>query len=424
MPSALTGLFSNPGTPICKRHMAKLSIQNLNVEGKRVLVRVDFNVPLKDSDGKRVITDDTRIRAALPSIEHLTKNGARVVLMSHLGRPKGERKEEFSLKPTAERLGELIDAPVAFADDCIGDEATSAVDQLENGQILLLENVRYYNEETANDPSFAAKLAAHGDIFVNDAFGTAHRAHASTAGVTDHIDSCAMGFLVERELKYLQDELREPKRPFLVIMGGAKVSDKIEVITALLDKADSFIIGGGMAYTFRKAQGYGIGKSICEDDKLDLALDILKQAEEKNTRFLLPADNLEADDFGEDANTRFTEGYGPDGKGGISDDWEGLDIGPAAIDEFSKEIASAGTIIWNGPMGVFEIEKFSKGTQAIAEAMASSNAVTIIGGGDSVTAVNKYGLADQMTFISTGGGASLELLEGKTLPGIAALSDQ
>lgn len=406
--------------------MAKLTIQDLDLEGKRVLMRVDFNVPLADADdgSQQVITDDTRIRAAMPSIEHLVTNGARLVLMSHLGRPKGERKAEFSLQPAAERLGELINAPVTFIDDCIGDDATAAVTRLENGQVLLLENVRYYNEETANDPEFAAKLASHGDIFVNDAFGTAHRAHASTAGVTDHIDSCAMGKLVEQELKYLQDELREPQRPFLVIMGGAKVSDKIEVITTLLDKADSFIIGGGMAYTFRKAQGYGIGNSIVENDKLDLALEILKQAKEKNTRFLLPADNLEADAFGEEANSRYTEAYGPDGKGGISDGWEGLDIGPTAVEEFSSEIATAGTIIWNGPMGVFEIDKFSKGTQAIAEALAKSNAVTIIGGGDSVTAVNKYGLADQMTFISTGGGASLELLEGKTLPGIASLSDK
>ena len=406
--------------------MAKLTIQDLDIEGKRVLMRVDFNVPLADADdgSPRVITDDTRIRAALPSIEYLLENGARLVLMSHLGRPKGERKAEFSLQPAAERLGELINTPVAFVDDCIGDETAAAVARLENGQVLLLENVRYYNEETANDPEFAAKLAAHGDLFVNDAFGTAHRAHASTAGVTDHIDQCAMGKLVERELKYLQQELREPKRPFLVIMGGAKVSDKIEVITALLDKADSFIIGGGMAYTFRKAQGYGIGNSIVENDKLDLALEILKQAQEKNTRFQLPADNLEADAFSEKANTQYTETYGPDGKGGITDDWEGVDIGPAAVKEFSSEIAAAGTIIWNGPMGVFEIDKFSKGTRASAEAMAKSDAVTIIGGGDSVTAVNKYGLADQMTFISTGGGASLELLEGKTLPGIASLSDK
>jgi len=406
--------------------MPKLTIQDLNVEGKRVLMRVDFNVPLADADegSQRTITDDTRIQAALPSIKHLIDQGARLVLMSHLGRPKGERKAELSLKPAAERLSELIGTPVAFANDCIGDEATAAVAQLENGQVLLLENVRFYNEETENNPEFAAKLAAHGDIFVNDAFGTAHRAHASTAGVTEHIETCAMGNLVERELKYLQEELREPKRPFLVIMGGAKVSDKIEVITALLDKADSFIIGGGMAYTFRKAQGYGIGNSIVENDKLDLALEILKQAEEKNTHFLLPANNLEADAFGEDANIQYTEPFGPDGKGGITDDWEGVDIGPVATEEFSKEIATAGTIIWNGPMGVFEIDKFSKGTQAIAEAMAKSDAVTIIGGGDSVTAVNKYGLADQMSFISTGGGASLELLEGKTLPGIASLSDK
>ncbi|MCF6313959.1 MAG: phosphoglycerate kinase [Verrucomicrobiales bacterium] len=405
--------------------MAKLTIQDLKVEGKRILMRVDFNVPLKDSDdgSQRIITDDTRIRAALPSIEYLLKNGGRVILMSHLGRPKGERKAQFSLKPAADRLSELLGAPVAFADDCIGDTATQAVDQLENGQVLLLENVRYHSEETENDPAFAAQLAAHGDIFINDAFGTAHRAHASTAGVTQDIDQCAMGFLVERELKYLQDELREPKRPFLVIMGGAKVSDKIQVITALLDKADAFIIGGGMAYTFRKAQGYTIGKSICEDDKIELALDILKQAEEKNTQFLLPADNLQADAFGEDANVKYTAPYAG-GSGGIDDEWEGLDIGPVAIEEFAKVIATAGTIIWNGPMGVFEIDKFSKGTQAVAQAMAKSEAVTIIGGGDSVTAVNKYGLADQMTFISTGGGASLELLEGKTLPGIASLSDK
>lgn len=409
--------------------MPKLTLEDLNVTGKRVLMRVDFNVPLADSaDGsRRVITDDTRIRAALPSIEYLLGKGARVVLMSHLGRPDGERKAEFSLRPAAERLGELIDAPVAFVDDCIGGGASAAVSRLENGQLLLLENVRFYSEETDNDPGFAAKLAAHGEIFVNDAFGTAHRAHASTAGVTAHIGQCAMGKLVERELQYLQEELREPKRPFVVIMGGAKVSDKIEVITSLLDKADAFIIGGGMAYTFRKAQGYGIGNSIVEDDKLDLALDILKRAREKNTRFLLPADNVEADDFNEDANARNTEPFGWDGQGGIADGWEGLDIGPLAIEEFSKEIATAGTIIWNGPMGVFEMDKFSKGTQAIAEAVAKAaqaGAVAIIGGGDSVTAVNKYQLADQMTFISTGGGASLELLEGKTLPGIAALSDK
>ncbi len=408
--------------------MPKLTLQDLNVTGKRVLMRVDFNVPLADAaDGSRVITDDTRIRAALPSIEYLLEQGAQLVLMSHLGRPKGERNEEFSLRPAAVRLGELIDAPVSFVDDCIGKEASAAVSQLENGQLLLLENVRFYSEETENDPDFAAQLAAHGEIFVNDAFGTAHRAHASTVGVTAGIEQCAMGKLVERELQYLQEELREPKRPFVVIMGGAKVSDKIEVITSLLDKADTFLIGGGMAYTFRKAQGYGIGNSIVEDDKLDLALDILKQAGEKNTRFLLPADNVEADGFSEEANARGAEPFGPNAQGGIADGWEGLDIGPLAIEEFSQEIASAGTIIWNGPMGVFELEKFSKGTQAIAEAVAKAaqaGAVAIIGGGDSVTAVNKYQLADQMTFTSTGGGASLELLEGKTLPGIAALSDQ
>ncbi len=403
--------------------MAKLSIRDLEPAGKRVLMRVDFNVPLKDGDGgARVITDDTRIQAALPSIKHLVDAGGKVILMSHLGRPDGEPDTKYSLKPAADRLGELLGSTVKFASDCIGEPAETAVASLQDGEVLLLENVRFHKGETKNDPGLSKALAAFGDIYVNDAFGTAHRAHASTAGVADYIEQCAMGFLIEKELKYLQDELESPGRPFLVIMGGAKVSDKIQVITRLMEKADAFIIGGAMAYTFAKAQGFPIGNSLVENDKLDLALEILKMAKEKDTRFLLPANNLEADAFSEEANVRMTPVFGPDS--GITEGWEGVDIGDVAIEDFKKEIATAKTIIWNGPMGVFEIDKFANGTKAVAEAVAESGAVSIIGGGDSVTAINKFGLGDKVTFMSTGGGASLELLEGKELPGIAALSEK
>ncbi|MEP4079273.1 phosphoglycerate kinase [Haloferula sp.] len=397
--------------------MSKLSIQGLDVQGKEVLMRVDFNVPLKD--GK--ITDDTRIQGAIPSIKHLLEGGAKLVLCSHLGRPKGEAKPEYSLAPAAARLGEILGCEVALAPDCVGDEAAALRGGLEPGQVLLLENTRYHSEEEANDSAFAKQLAASADIFVNDAFGTAHRAHASTEGVTHHVAQSAMGFLMARELEYLVGKLEAPEKPFLVIMGGAKVSDKIQVISALMEKADAFIIGGAMANTFRKAQGYDTGNSRVEADKLDLALEILANAKEKGVRFLLPADTRVTQEFKEGAETKCTEPY--ESGGGTPEGWEGIDIGDVAVDEFVAEIAKAKTMIWNGPMGVFEIESFAKGTRKIAEAMAANEGVTIVGGGDSVTAVNKFGLDDKMTFISTGGGASLELLEGKTLPGVAALSD-
>jgi 3-phosphoglycerate kinase len=399
--------------------MAKLSIRDLAPAGKRVLMRVDFNVP---QDDNLQITDDTRITAALPSIEHLVKAGARVILMSHLGRPKGEKKAKYSLKPVAERLAELITAPVKFVGDCIGEEAEQAVAALQNGEVLLLENVRFYNEEEANDTEFSKKLASLGDIYVNDAFGTAHRAHASTAGVTEFLSPCAAGFLMERELEYLVDRLEDPARPFIVIMGGAKVSDKIEVLNRLMGKADTFIIGGAMANTFRLAQGYSIGKSLAEADKTDVAIQILKTAEEKGIRFLLPIDTRHTAEFRDDAPTEVTLPWGEGGE--IPADREGIDIGDRAIAEFSAEIAKAGTVVWNGPMGVFEKRGFDIGTRAIAEALANSSAVKIVGGGDSVTAVNQFGVADKMDHISTGGGASLELLEGKVLPGVAALDDK
>ncbi|MBT8037534.1 MAG: phosphoglycerate kinase [Verrucomicrobiae bacterium] len=396
--------------------MAKLSIRDLELSGKSVLMRVDFNVPL-NAAGE--ITDDTRIVAALPSIKHLLDGGAKLVLCSHLGRPKGEPDPKYSLSPAAARLAELLGKEVAFAESCVGAETEAARAALQAGEVLLLENTRFYAEEKTNGSDFARTLAGGADIFVNDAFGTAHRAHASTEGVTHHVSQSAMGFLIERELEFLCDKLATPGSPFLVIMGGAKVSDKIEVITALLEKADTFIIGGAMAYTFRKAQGHPVGDSLVEEDKLDLALDILKLAEEKNTRFLLPVDNRVAQEFKDGVETRVVTSVGA----GIDDGWMGLDIGDAAIEEFSAEVMKAKTIVWNGPMGVFEMASFEAGTKAVAEAVAKSDALSIVGGGDSVTAVKKYNLEDQVSFISTGGGASLELLEGKDLPGVAALTE-
>jgi len=397
--------------------MAKLSIRNLDVSSKEVLMRVDFNVPLKDGE----ITDDTRIQAAVPSIKKLLEGGAKLVLCSHMGRPNGAVDPKYTLAPTAKRLGEILGQSVALAPDCIGEEAATLRANLQPGQVLVLENTRYHNEEEANDPAFAKDLAGKAEIFVNDAFGTAHRAHASTAGVTKFIPTSAMGFLIESELEYLEVKLQSPERPFLVIMGGSKVSDKIQVISALMEKADAFLIGGAMANTFRKAQGYETGDSRVEEDKLDLALSILATAKEKGVDFLLPADTRITQEFKDGATTQITGIYGEGG--GVEKGWEGIDIGDVAIKEFEAEIAKAKTIIWNGPVGVFEIENFAYGTKAIAEAMAKSDATTIVGGGDSVTAVNKFGLDDKMTFISTGGGASLELLEGKTLPGVAALSE-
>lgn len=397
--------------------MAKLSIRDLDVSSKEVLMRVDFNVPLQDGH----ITDDTRIQAALPSIKHLIAGGAKLVLCSHLGRPKGGPEAKFSLEPVAARLGELLGQAVILAPDCVGNDVATMRVSLHPGEVILLANTRFHPEEEKNDLVFAKRLAGRAEIYVNDAFGTAHRAHASTEGVTHFVKQSAMGFLMERELEYLDGKLQNPERPFLVIMGGAKVSDKIQVISALMEKADAFLIGGAMANTFRKAQGYQTGNSRVEADKLDLAVEILAKAEAKGVRFLLPADTRITQEFKEGAETKVTGIYGQGGE--TPDGWEGIDIGDVAIEEFTQEVAKAKTIIWNGPMGVFEIESFAKGTRAIAEAMAKSDAVTIVGGGDSVTAVNQLGLDDQMTFISTGGGASLELLEGKVLPGVAALSD-
>ena len=397
--------------------MAKLSIRDLDVNGKEVLMRVDFNVPLEDG----AITDDTRIQGAVPSIKHLLAGGAKLVLASHLGRPKSGPEAKFSLAPAAARLGEILGQEVKLAPDSIGEETAALRAALQPGQVLLLENTRFYPAEEANDAEYAKALAGQAEIYVNDAFGTAHRAHASTEGVTHFVGKSAMGFLMERELEYLDGKLQDPERPFLVIMGGAKVSDKIQVISKLMEKADAFLIGGAMANTFRKAQGYKTGNSRVETDKLDLALEILAAAKSKGVEFLLPADTRITQEFKEGAETKCTGAYEEGGE--TPDGWEGIDIGDKAIEAFVKEVAKAKTIIWNGPMGVFELESFGKGTRAIAAAMAASNAVTIVGGGDSVTAVNQYGLDDKMTFISTGGGASLELLEGKVLPGVAALSE-
>ncbi len=398
--------------------MPKLSFRDLDPNGKRVLVRVDYNVPLKDGE----ITDDTRIRASLPTIQDLLDRGGRLILASHLGRPKGARNEAFSLAPVAKRLGELVTGKVHFLGETIGAKVEEAANGLAPGEILLLENVRFFPGETANDPEFSQQLAALADLYVNDAFGTAHRAHASTAGIAQHVDQAAMGALVERELRYLQGELEDPNRPFVVILGGKKVSDKIGVINALLEKADTILIGGAMQYAFRKAQGHAIGKSYLNESDVPIAKELLEKAEATGTRLLLPADSLEADDFSDDAKTNNIAPYAEGGK--IRDDWEGIDIGQKAIEEFCAVLKEAKTVIWNGPMGAFEIDAFAKGTKAVAEALAASSATTIIGGGDSVTAVNKFGLSDQMTFMSTGGGASLELLEGKSLPGVAALTDQ
>ena len=397
--------------------MAKLSLRNLEVKGREVLMRVDFNVPLKDGG----ITDDTRIQAALPSIKHLLDGGAKLVLCSHLGRPKGEPDPKYSLEPVAARLSELLGKSVGFAKDCIGDEAGALRGNLQSGGVLLLENTRFHAGEKSNDAEFAKALAGSAELFVSDAFGTAHRAHGSTEGVTHHVEKSAMGFLIEKELEYLEGKLESPESPFLVIMGGAKVSDKIEVITTLMEKADQFIIGGAMAYTFRKAQGHEVGDSLVENDKLDLALSILKLAEEKGTEFLLPADTLVTQEFKDGAETKNTESYG-DG-GGIEAGWEGIDIGEKAIAEFCDVVSKAKTILWNGPMGVFEINSFAKGTEEVGKAVAAADAITIVGGGDSVTAVKKFNLGEGMSFMSTGGGASLELLEGKELPGVAALSE-
>ncbi len=398
--------------------MSKLTIRDVDVAGQEVLMRADFNVPKNEA---LEITDETRIRAALPTIKHLLAEGAKLVLCSHMGRPSEAREKKYSLEPVAARLCELLEQDVTFAEDCIGEETAALRAEMGGGDVLLLENTRYYAEEKKNDGEFAKALAGSAKIFVNDAFGTAHRAHASTEGVTHYVDQSVMGLLIERELEYLEGKLAKAERPFVVIMGGAKVSDKIEVISALLEKADTILIGGAMAYTFRKAQGYEVGMSLVEDDKQALALEILETAKAKGVNFLLPADTRITKEFKEGAETWNTEVYGQGGA--IPADKEGIDIGDVAIEEFKEVLAGAKTVLWNGPMGVFEKDCFSKGTRAIAEAVVESGALSIVGGGDSVTAAVKFGVAEQMSFISTGGGASLELLEGKTLPGVAALSE-
>ena len=390
--------------------MNKKTIEDIDVSGKRVLVRCDFNVPL---DGTK-ITDDTRIVAALPTIQYLLDHNAAVILCSHLGRPKGEFNMKYSLAPVAERLSEKLDKKVVLAKDVIGEDAKKCVDAMKPGDIVLLENVRFHKEEEKNDPEFAKKLASFAEIYVNDAFGTAHRAHASTEGVAHYLPAVA-GFLIGKELDVMGKALENPARPFVAILGGAKVSDKIGVINNLLDKVDTLIIGGGMSYTFQKALGGSVGNSLCENDKLDLAKEMLEKAKAKGVRMLLPVDNVCGQEFSNDT-MRITVHSKQ-----IPDGWEGMDIGPNTQALFAAEIANAATVVWNGPMGVFEFPNFAAGTRAIAQALADNqNCVSIIGGGDSAAAVEQMGYADKMTHISTGGGASLEFLEGKELPGVAA----
>jgi phosphoglycerate kinase len=416
--------------------MKKKTIRDLDFKDKRVLMRVDFNVPLQAG----AVADNTRIEAALPSIKYVLEQGACVILMSHLGRPKGKVKAELSLAPVAQRLSELLGRAVDFVDDCIGPDVKARVEAMKPGDVLLLENLRFHPEEEgkvslpegASDEdkaaakaamketqqAFAKELASLADIYVDDAFGTAHRAHASMAVVTEYMDECAAGFLLEKEIEYLGNAVANPEHPFVAIIGGAKISGKIDVITNLLGKVDALLIGGGMAYTFYKAKGLPVGNSLVEEDKVDLARRILQDAEKAGVTLLLPADNVIADKFEADAQTRIV------GEDGIEDGWMALDIGPETARTYAAEIAQAKTVVWNGPMGCFEMKPFAEGTLAVAKAVADADCVSIIGGGDSVSAVNQAGLADQMTHISTGGGASLEFLEGKALPGVVALSDK
>lgn len=393
----------------------KKTIEDINVNGKKVLVRCDFNVPLKDG----VITDENRLNGALPTIKYLIENGAKVILCSHLGKPKGEAKPELSLAPVAKRLSEMLNKEVVFAadDNVVGENAKAAIEKMENGDVVLLQNTRYRKEETKNEENFSKELASLADVYVNDAFGTAHRAHCSTVGAGEFLEERACGYLIQKELKFLGEAVENPVRPFTAILGGAKVSDKIAVIEQLLEKVDNLIIGGGMAYTFLKAQGYEIGTSLCEDDRLDYAKEMIAKAEANGVRFLLPVDHRIASEF-KDVEATVTEDQN------IPAGFMGLDIGPKTEALYADAIKDAKTVIWNGPMGVFEFENFNKGTVAVAKAMADADATTVIGGGDSAAAVNILGFGDKMTHISTGGGASLEFLEGKTLPGIAALNDK
>ncbi|HEY9122030.1 MAG TPA: phosphoglycerate kinase [Brevefilum sp.] len=389
---------------------SKKMLTDLDVKGKKVLVRVDFNVPI--SDGK--VGDDTRIQAALPTIKYLLENDAAVILCSHLGRPKGEPDPAYSLKPVADYLGTLLDVPVKFAEDCIGEVAQNAAEGLASNEVLVLENTRFHVGEKANDPEMAKELASLADLFVNDAFGSAHRAHASTAGVADYLPAAA-GFLLEKEIKYLGNAIAEPERPFVAILGGAKVSDKIGVIDNLIKKADRILIGGGMANTFFKAQGYAMADSLVEDEVLDTAMELLDMA---GGKLVLPVDVVIADAFDANAADKIMD------VGDVPAGWRILDIGPRTVQTFSDIIKKAGTVVWNGPMGVFELDKFAKGTFEVAKAIAESDATGIVGGGDSASAIKKSGLEDKITHISTGGGASLEMLEGKMLPGLAALDDK
>lgn len=418
--------------------MGKLTVNDIDVHGKRVLARVDYNVPMEEKDGKMVINDSTRIKETLPTLRLLVKNGAKTILMAHLGRPDGKREPTMSLRPVAEKLAEMLGAPVAFLDDCVGERVEKYVGSMKPGDIVLLENVRYYSEEEANDSAFSEKLARLGDIYVNDAFGAAHRAHASTTGVAHVIakrgGQCAAGLLMERELRFLGDELENPARPFIVILGGAKVSDKIKVIDRLLEKANTILIGGAMAYTFKLALGFQIGKSLVEPDRVDTARAALEKAKKKGVTFLLPTDNIIADPV---ATGKLNKKGKPvmdlqnprvNAEPNIPAQSEGVDIGPATAATYRDAIAKAKTILWNGPMGIFEDPRFAEGTNAVAravvEATQKNGAKTIIGGGDSVKALNKAKLGDQVTFMSTGGGASLEFLEGSELPGVAALSNK
>ncbi|TFH16868.1 MAG: phosphoglycerate kinase [Lentisphaerales bacterium] len=416
--------------------MNKKTVRDIDVKGKRVLMRVDFNVPLAGGE----VSDDERIRAALPTIKHILGQGASLVLMSHLGRPKGKPSPEFSLKPAADRLAKLLGREVEFAPDCVGPEVVTMAEALKPGEVLLLENLRFHPEEegkakVAEDATddvkkaakaemktrqadFAAQLAELGEIYVDDAFGTAHRAHASMAVVKKHFDQCAAGFLLEKEIKYLGQALTDPARPFVAVIGGAKISGKIDVLTNLIGKVDAILVGGGMAYTFYRAKGLPIGKSLVEEDKIELAKQVLIQAEQAGVKLLLPVDNIVADAFDEKANTKVV------GEGNIPDGWLALDIGPRTAALFAAEISKAKTVVWNGPMGCFEMKPFEAGTMAITKAIAQADCTSIVGGGDSVSAVNMSGLADKFTHISTGGGASLEFLEGKELPGITALTDK
>lgn len=397
--------------------MAKLTITDLDVNGKRVVMRVDFNVPMENG----VITDDNRITEALPSINHVLSNGGTLILLSHFGRPKTAADIEYSLKPVADYLATKVSAKVHFASDCIGDVAKAAIAAAKPGEIVVMENVRFYPEETKNKPEFSKQLAELGDVFINDAFGSSHRAHSSVAGITEFLQPAAAGFLLEKEIRYLSDSIHNPKRPFVAILGGAKVSDKIPVIENLIDKVDTIIVGGGMTYTFYKALGRPIGKSLLEADKVELAQEIMDKAKAKGVNFLLPVDSTVSQEFSNDAPFKTVD------HDGIEDGWMALDIGPKTVELYGAAIRAAGTVVWNGPMGVFEMDNFANGTFSVAQALADatkSGAITIIGGGDSAAAIKKAGLDTEVTHVSTGGGASLEYLEGKVLPGIESLTEK